>query len=115
MGTGKFDAGGQGEHCDGLASHAGGMVASCYRNWDTLRPYIPPGVNANSLPALKSEKVSPAGTRTWLLQVCRQACWTGQFVLPVHRHFRHLPNLKNILMRKWHLIQKGEALERRTR
>ena len=49
MGTGEFTAGGW--PCDGLASHPGGveilLVASCYRNWDKLRPYGPLGSYAD--------------------------------------------------------------------
>ena len=127
MGTGEFDAGGQGKHCDGLASHAGGMVASCYRSRDTLRPYRPPGSNADfsyftsCFKVRESrdilQEVEPACSNAYV-----QACCTGQFVLPVHRHFRHFhyrhyrssfPNLKNILMRKWHLTKSAFAFNER--
>ena len=49
MGTGEFTA--SGKPRDGLASHPGGvetlLVASCYGNWDKLRPDGPLGSYAD--------------------------------------------------------------------
>ena len=81
-----------GGHCDGLVSRAGGMVSSCYRSRDTLWPDGPVCLDTDlryftSCFTIRESRDILQELEAAYSNAYMQACFTGQFVLPVHRHF----------------------------